>query len=504
MPAERAVLRLAVMTPATLDPAKARTFDEQLLADQLFDSLAAWDPATLAPVPSVAASWASTPDQQHWDFTLRAGATFADGSPLTSSDVKFTLDRIAAMGRDSSVADLLEPVSGYRAVAVDKTAPELAGVSAPTPATVHVDLDSPMAELPTVLANPSFGVVPRAALDAAAAASGGDASAAFAGPIAGSGPFRLDSRATDRLTLVPAAGRPARVGRLEVSLFADKAAAYGAFAAGRVDWSEVPADKVAEAGSRYGRGGFAPYAAELFYAFNMKSPTFADARLRAAVVHAVDTRAIVRDVYGGTVEPMTRLVVAPPMPAAPGIDCGEPCAFDQAKAKDLLGQITAGGATLPTVRIDFDDDRTQTAVAGAIQRDLQAVGLTAELRPKPLADYQQFAVSGQQELFRLGWIAAYPSADGVLAPLFRSDSVNDVAGFSSPDVDAALSEARSTGDAAARDRLYAQVESAVLAQSVVVPIARFEVQTVVSPLVRGLRMTGMGSFDASRVWLVQR
>lgn len=504
VPRATAVLRLGLTTPSTLDPAKARTLDEQLLADQLFDSLVAWDPATLAPVPSVAESWTSTADQEHWDFTLRPGATFADGSALTSSDVKYTLDRIATMGRDSSVADLLEPVSGYHAVAVDKSAPELSGVTAPTPTTVHIDLDSPMAELPTVLANPSFGIVSRAAVDAAVAAAGGDPSAAFAATFVGSGPFRLTSRAGDALTLVPGAARSTKVGRIDVSLFADKAASYGAFVAGRVDWSEVPADKVKEAATRFGRSAFAPYVAELFYAFNLRSPTFADPRLRAAIVHAVDAGSILRDVYAGTVQPMTRLVMDPPITAAPGVACGEPCAFDVAKAKDLLGQITAGGGSLPAIQVDFDDDRTQTAVAQAIQRDLQAVGLQVELRPKPLADYQQFAVSGDQQLFRLGWIAAYPSPDGVLTPLFRSDSANNVVGLASPDVDTLLSQARSAADAFSRQRLYGQVETSVLGQSIVVPVGRFEVQSVVAERVRGLRVSGMGSFDASRVWLVKR
>ena len=43
-------------------------------------------------VPALALSW-STPDDRTWMFTLRPGVSFHDGSPLTSGDVKFTLDR---------------------------------------------------------------------------------------------------------------------------------------------------------------------------------------------------------------------------------------------------------------------------------------------------------------------------------------------------------------------------------------------------------------------------
>ena len=486
-----AAFRAAIVAPSTLDPAKARTVDELLVADQLFDSLAAYDPETLEPVPSLAASWTASDDQMHWDFTLRPEATFSDGSSVTAADVKATFERIAKKDSGSSVSDLLELVTGYRALAVDGTATELAGVVATSETVLRIDLDAPWSALPSALANPAFGVLPQAMT-----AAGGE----FPEEPVTSGPFEVASTTDDLLTLTPADGVAAKSERLEFHLFPDKAAAYDAMVAGRVDWSEVPPDRIEEAAKRFGERNFKPYLAELFYAFNLRDPKFTDVRLREAIVRAVDRDGIVSDVYDGSIRPMEGLIVEGLAAHQPDA-CGDKCSHDVERSKALLAELAAEGVTVPEVQIDFEDDETQTAVATAIQRDLAEVGITAALRPEPLAEYQQFAVTGSQELFRLGWIAPYPSADAVLAPLFASTSPNNLTGFSSPEVDEALRTARSSADKATRVTQYQAAEKAVLAALPIIPIGQFEIQSVASERVRGLTVTSAGSFDGRRVWV---
>ncbi|HUP85631.1 MAG TPA: ABC transporter substrate-binding protein [Acidimicrobiales bacterium] len=488
------VFRAGVVRPSTLDPAKARTVDELLVADQLFDSLTAADPETLAPVPSLAASWTASADQQHWDFTLRSTARFSDGSTVTSTDVKATLERIAKKDSGSSVSDLLEPVTGYRAVAVDGVATELTGVVAVSPTVVHVDLDAPWSALPSVLSNPAFGVLPKAVLDAGAELSGV--------PVT-SGPFVVAAQAGDRLTLTPAKGVSTKSKRVEFALFADKAAAFDAMVAGEVDWSGVPADRVEEAAKKFGRSQFRPYVAELFYAFNLRDAKFADIRVREAIVRAVDRSAIVRDVYGDTVTATDSLVVDG-LEGHQDHPCSGKCDVDTARSKELVDALAAEGVPVPPLQLDFEDDATQLAVATAIQKSLADVGIVASLRPKPLAEYQQFAVSGAQEIFRLGWIAPYPSADAILAPLFLTGSPNNLTGFSSAPVDEQLRLARSSADAAARVAAYQAAETAILAELPIIPIGQFELQSVASSRVRGLTMTAAGSFDGRRVWVANR
>jgi peptide/nickel transport system substrate-binding protein/oligopeptide transport system substrate-binding protein len=486
-----AALRVGLVKPQSLDPAQARTVDELLLADQLFDSLTAWDPKTLEPIPSIAASWTASDDQQHFDFHLKPGAQFANGRPITAADVKYTLERIARKDSASSVYDLLEPIAGYAPVAIDGTATDLAGITAPSDDLVHIDLDQPMALLPSLLGSPAFGIVAKEAVEAPPPAP------VFAEQPVGSGPYKIVRRSTDRIELAAVRRSAVRTPTVTVDLFADKTASYQAFTGGRLDLSQVPPERASQAATQYGRAHFKPYVAELFYGFNLKSPTFADVRFREAIIRAVNRKAIISAIYADTVRPMGGFIVDG-VPGHQADVCGDRCAYDPDKARALIAEVFAGAAP-PEVPIDYDEDKTQEAVAKAIQTDLAAVGVTATLRSKPLADYQNFADGGEQQLFRLGWIAAYPSADAFLTPLFVTNFPSNLTGFSSPAVDDLLRSARADGDAARRVEKFQAAERAIFDQLPVLPIAQFDFQVVVTPRVRGLTLSSAGSFDASKV-----
>ena len=494
-PVKGGTLRIGVTRVGSLDPAQARIVEQLLVADQLFDALTTPDPDSLEPMPALAARWEASADQKQWDFFLRPGATFANGRPVTSADVKYTLERIARPATGSPAADLLQPVTGY-AVFQAGSAPELAGVTAPTPEQVHISLDSPLSVLPSLLSSPVFGVVPKEAVEAAAPAP------PFAEQPVGSGPFAFEAVRDSVITLIPAPGREVFVERVEFRQFDDVAASYRAFRDGELDWSRVPPDEVAAATSQYGDDAFRPYLAELFYGFNLKNPKFADARFREAIVHAIDRAAITRAIYGSTVLTMNGIVVK----GVPGFvedPCGEKCAHNPDRAKALVAEAFPGAAP-PEVFLDYDEDETQTAVAKAIQAGLMDAGITATLRAKPLKDYQGFAVSGQQELFRLGWIGAYPSQDAFLPPLFATGSPSNLTGFSNAQVDSSLSSARAEADAAKRIELYRVAEREILNNLPVIPIAQFELHSVVADGVRRLTPTAAGTFDASVVWLAKR
>jgi ABC-type oligopeptide transport system substrate-binding subunit len=485
------VLRVGIERPQSLDPAQARTPGELLVADQLFDGLTTYDPDTLAVQPALAVRWQASADQRKWDFTLRPGATFANGRALTSADVKYTLDRIAKKGSASPAAAQLEPVAGFRAVNVDAKTESLSGVTTPSPDVVHIELDQPMSSLAAVLGHPTFGVVPKESVTAE--------SPGFAVQPVGSGPFLLQSRRDDLLHLVPSPGTsnlPLRA--VDVTLEDDAGAAYDDFLAGRLDWTSVPPDRVEQVAERQGAAGSKPYLGELFYGFNLKNPKFADVRFRQAIVAAIDRDAIVRVVYGPSAK-VLRGLIPDGVPGAQADACAERCARDPDKARALVAAAFPAGKAVPEIQIDFDEDGTQRAVAQAIQANLTDVGIPSALRPHTYADYLRFAISGQQELFRLGWIGAYPTADAFLTPLFQTGVRDNITGFSSTPLDNTLKNGRAEPDEAKRIGSYQAAERLILDQMPIVPLAQFQFQSVSSPRVSGLVVSGLGTFDATKV-----
>lgn len=482
------VLRVGVTRLPTLDPAQARSVDQALVADQLFDSLTTVDPTTLQPGPALAERWQVSADQKQWDFVVRAGAVFSNGRPITSEDVRYSLERVARPGSGSPVADLLQLVSGYDPFRKN-AAPGLAGITAPTPNVVHISLDQPWALLPTALSSPLFGVVARESAEAP-----GPGPTITDEPVS-SGPFQVGRQRGQTLALIPARATETKLSGIDVVRFDDIGLAYQAFKDGDLDFVRVPADDITEAGRRFGRQGFRPYLAELFYGFNLKNPKFADARFREAIVRGIDRRAIVTAIYQGTVRPTDSTVLDGV--GSKGFVC-ERCAYDPVRSRALL-QEAFKGAPPPPVALDYDDDATQDAIAKAIQASLAQVGIKVDLRPKAPRDYDGFALSNEPEIFRLGWIANYPSADAILAPLFATDSLDNLTGYSNPAVDAMLKSARLESDPGRRVELYQQIESTIMEQLPVVPIAQFNVHSVIAKRAKGVKLNSFGSFDATEV-----
>ena len=488
------VLRIGVAPLGSLDPAQARSVEQVLVADQLFDSLTAYDPVTLEPVPALATSWEASPDQRQWTFRLRKGAVFSNGRPVGAADVKYSLERVARRGSGSPGAELLQGVAGFGPFR--NGAPELAGITTPAVDVVHIALEEPVSVLDSVLASPVLSVVPKESVEAQPPA------APFAESPVGSGPFRVVRRRGPVVTLSPSPSpSPAAdmaLAGVEVVQFDDVRSAYDAFRRGDLDWARVPPDEVADAARRYGRGAFRPYVAELFYGFNLKSPKLADARFREALVRGIDRRAVVAAVYHGTVEPAAGVV----LDGLPGFrpDGCPRCDHDPQRARQLVAAaFPSGGGGPPEVTLDFDADPTQEAIARAVQASLAEVGIRTALRATAPEAYDRLVLSGDQEVFRLGWIAAYPSPDAVLSPLFRSGSPNNLMGYADAAVDGLLSAARAEADPARRTALYQEAERAIMDDVPVIPIAQLQLQSVVARRVRGLVVTSVGTFDASAV-----
>lgn len=100
------VLRVAApANPSSLDPATGGAGSDHVFLFTMFDTLVAWDYATLAPKPGLAESW-GFPDPKTLVLNLRQGVTFHDGTPFDAEAVKFNLERSKTAPRSNIKADL--------------------------------------------------------------------------------------------------------------------------------------------------------------------------------------------------------------------------------------------------------------------------------------------------------------------------------------------------------------------------------------------------------------
>ncbi|MBK6393845.1 MAG: ABC transporter substrate-binding protein [Betaproteobacteria bacterium] len=87
-------LKIAVAADVTsIDPHFFNLFPNNNIAEHIFDKLVQMD-ADSRMIPGIATSW-KTIDPTTWEFKLRKGVKFHDGSELTAEDVAFSIDRVA-------------------------------------------------------------------------------------------------------------------------------------------------------------------------------------------------------------------------------------------------------------------------------------------------------------------------------------------------------------------------------------------------------------------------
>ncbi len=107
------VLRWASQGDAlTYDPHSANESPTNLAMQQVYETLAIRNPKYEI-VPCLATSWKAL-DPKTWEFKLRQGVTFHDGTPFTAEDVAFTITR--AKGQTSEFRNYLTTVTGTKVI----------------------------------------------------------------------------------------------------------------------------------------------------------------------------------------------------------------------------------------------------------------------------------------------------------------------------------------------------------------------------------------------------
>ena len=450
-------------------------------ADLLYDGLVELD-ASLRPVPGLAERWEVEESGALYRFHLRKDVRWHDGRPFTSADVKFTFEEL-----------LLRFHARTRA----SVGPSLHSIETPDAGTVVFRFKQPYApflqqvdvvEAPILPKHIYLGTDPLK-------------NPRNLAPI-GTGPFRFVSYAPDAEIRYRANrdyfGAKPGIDELVLRVIPDAGTQVLALEAGEVDWLfSVPGAQLARLRGnpriRFLRNSLSPGGSNCVttLAFNLDRPSWADARVRLAIAHAIDRQLfLTRALFGeGRVAETS---ISSGIKSAHAPDLRSP-AFHPQEAARLLDEAgwkiedgrtrVARGVTgvLEGERLTlaFKYFPNQTDYGNLLRAQLAAIGVEVKLEPLDAPVLVQ-AVFAQRD-FDTALIPYCNGADPEIGVrrMFVSSSVapipfSNAAGYKNKEMDALFDRAARSIDPEERRVVYRRIQELALRDLPYIPLVETE------------------------------
>jgi len=401
---------------STLDPAIGYDWQNWSMIKSLFDGLMDYEPGTTVLKPDLAESYTISDDGLTYTFKLREGVKFHNGREMTADDVKYSLERVVNPATQSPGQGFFWSIKGFDDVA-SGNATELSGVTVIDPYTVQIELSQPDATFLHVMAiNFSF-VVPKEVVE--------EYGADFGTHPVGTGAFKMTDWTLGQHVIFERnpdyydADLP-RLDRIEFQVGQEPSVALLRLQRGEVDilgdgippaqflevmGSDEWKDNVVEGGQLHTG----------YITMNTHMAPFDNKQVRQAVNMAINKDRIVQIVNGRAV-PANQ----PLPPAMPGYDPNyEGYAYDPEQAKALLAE--AGFPDGFDTELYVMNTDPNPRIAQAIQQDLAAIGINAEI--KSLAQSTVIAAGGEEDQAPMiwsggmAWIADFPDPSNFYGPI---------------------------------------------------------------------------------------
>ena len=401
---------------STLDPAIGYDWQNWSIIKSMFDGLMDYEPGTTTLRPQLATSYEVSKDGTTYTFKLREGVRFHNGREMQAEDVKYSLERTLNPETRSPGQGFFLGIRGAQAF-IDGQADEVTGIKVVDPATVQITLDEPNASFLHLMAINFSYVVPREEVER----YGED----FGRNPVGTGAFKMrewqlgqqlvlernpdyfleNLPYLDEITFeigVEPTVALLRLQRGEVDILGD-----GIPPAQFVSISGNPAnEELIASGPQLHTG---------YVTLNTNVAPFDNVKVRQALNMAVNKERIVQ-VINGRATPANQ----PLPPLMPGYaEDYKGYSYDPEGAKALLTE--AGFPDGFSTQLYANNTDPNPRIAQAIQQDLAAIGIDAELRT--LAQSAVIAAGGEPEgapmvwSGGMAWIADYPDPSNFYWPI---------------------------------------------------------------------------------------
>ena len=504
--------------PLTMDPGVSTDAGSSQYIRQIFSGLVRLN-SELIPEPDLA-TWEVSEGGTVYTFTIKDGAQFHDGTPVTAQDFIFSWER--ALNRNlppvgGSAASYLDDIVGAREYNAGE-ADSVTGLEAVDDSTLVVTIDEAKSYFISKLSHPSAYVVlesnvpevpdPRLVEEEdengessddeqTEGADEEDLPDPWYYTAIGTGPYRIAhyerSRAAHLTAFENYLGPQHSIGNLVFRFHAGLSTA-------------MVEEGFVDATTRLGSGDYdflveeeSPLVDHItqtdalsvqYLAFNTTVEPFDDPDVRRAFLWAVDRQAVYDEFAASGVKIAHGFMP----PGLPGYD--EDIAeitYDPVAAKALLDSTEFGqlGDEQPAIFVAGGGD------AGAIYRAIfsqwqENLGVRVQYRDIGRAYFYQLpaVVEAGFEIYEYGWLADYPDPHNFLDVLFHTDSPNNDGRMGSAAIDELLEQARTAGEG--RLEQYQEIERRMIQEAIAFPLFFGSDYILVSERVSSLSVDAQG------------
>jgi oligopeptide transport system substrate-binding protein len=518
-PAAQQVLNIplanAIPDLKTMDPALSTDAASIASIDLIFTGLVQFD-NNLRVTPQLASSYQLAPDGLTWTFTLRPNLKFSDGTPLTSADVAYSINRALLPATKSVVGPTyLALIKDALALNAGKI-PTIIGDSllTPDPNTLVIIASKKAAYFLDALVYSTSYVVEKSVVEQYGvnwtdhlADNGGQG---------GDGPFKVLSWTHGtNITFVPNPnyyGPKPQLAKLIYPFYKDTTTNFKAYQAGQTDYSQgVPTSDLAIAKALpNNQFQLIPQLWINYYTMNYLTKPFDNIHIRQAFALAINKDLIVHSVWKDLLI-ATNHIVPKGMPGyspnLTGPDGVTGTAGDPTKARALLQQgLTEEGWTsisqMPAIKLTYPSGSqdADNEVAAIVQMWQTTLGVSVKANPE---DFNKLLTDSEAALnnpnglqfWGIAWIADYPDPQdwttlqfGAGAPYnqinYGQNHSTDAA--TQQQTQQALAAADVNPDNTSRMQAYMTAEQQLVNDVAWLPMEQVNVAQVLKPYVRGM------------------
>lgn len=328
------------------------------IIEEIYDTLVVPSPDGKSVTPSLATSWRQSADKLSWTFDLHRDAKFTNGQPVTSADVKFSIQQNQKQDAPFSFIDSI-----------------ITKIDTPNASTIVFHTQRPWAPLPADMALYANSIVPK---DYA-----GKSAADFAKSPIGSGPFKFanwsrgSSLKIDKNPQYWRTGLP-YLDSVTFTVVPDSNTRSTQLASGQIQINEYPAKSSIKSLQKQPNTTVSTFDSSQvdYLGMNTRRGPLADVDVRKAIDQAIDKDAILKAVYYGFGKVATAFL-SPTTWAYNSSLQSMPHDVGMAKATMAKSKYPSGFSTTITIPSGNQNDVSE---AQLVQSDLAKIGINVTIK----------------------------------------------------------------------------------------------------------------------------